>query len=369
MSPQVKKHTSNTGSANKWITVSLVLLLVASLAFVGWAFYSSRQTGVPVETSAEEAPSPQPPPTPPPPPQYSCPLDGTLYSDHTSTTNRPIVVQIDNAPAARPQSGLSQADIVYEAMAEGQITRFSAIYACREVNNLGPVRSARLIDLELVPEYQALLADSGSSEGVTAAIESSADIPNITPTNYADAFWRTFDRLAPHNLMTSTTEIRKAAAAAGYDVQTNITGPAFKPETPGAAAINTISIPYSQWANVSYTYDQRTNSWLRFIGGEPHIDALTGTQIAAKNVIIQYVQVTQSDIVEDANGDVGLIFNLTGSGKAVIFRDGQIFSGRWLRESKNAVTSYIDAAGKVIPLDVGQTWIQLVPADFQASWE
>ncbi len=253
-------------------------------------------------------------------------------------------------------------------MAEGQITRFSAVFACHDANTVGPVRSARMIDLELAPEYGALLSDSGSSQGVTANLEAAPDIPNVTDSSYPSAYHRTTDRYAPHNLITSTVAIRQAVAAAGVPTQANLEGPEFKAESPGQAAIKTIKVDYSPWADITYTYDPGSNSWLRFNGGKPDTDALTGKQIAPKNVIIQYVQVLDSGIVEDASGEHGLQFTLTGSGKVEIFRDGQAVSGQWERQSKKAITTYIDANANPIPLDVGQTWIEVVPTDFQASW-
>lgn len=370
-----KNLTTGPGSSSKWITAGLIMLLVASLGFMGWAIYDSRQSPAtpPPETVAEETPAlPEPPP---PPPKYYCPLSGAEYDTKAPTIRRPVVVQVDNAPAARPQAGLSQADIVYEAMAEGQVTRFSAVFMCTDAEVVGPVRSARLINLELVPEYSALLANSGASSGVTAELEARPDIPNINHPGFPSIYWRTDDRVAPHNLMTSTASVRQAANDAGFPVETEIMGPVFKASPPVAGsspaavqAVTTISVPYSAWVDVSYRYNPAGNSWLRFIGGAPHIDAATGAQIAARNVIIQYVPVTESHIVEDTGGNLGLVFTLTGSGKAVIFRDGQVVSGTWKRSTPGEVTTYVDAAGKPIPLLPGQTWIQLVAPDFPAGW-
>ena len=366
--PSGKKLSSVPGQYNRWITISLVFVLVLAIAFVAWAVRRSRQQPpAKVATVVAETTATAPPPQPL---TYNCPLDGSQTTDRSATMNRPLVIQIDNAPAARPQSGLSQADFVYEEMAEGQITRYNAVFACHEAGTVGPVRSARLIDLELTPEYQALLVDSGSSQGTTARLNAaSADVPNMTDSTLSDAFHRVSDRYAPHNLMTGTAALRKAAAAAGLSVQVELTGPQFKGDSPPAqAAITKISVPYSPWADVSFSYDPGSNSWLRSVDGEPQKDAAKGKQLSPKNVIIQYVQVTTSDIVEDASGERGLDFTMTGSGRVLIFRDGQVISGQWQRPSKHDITTYVDASGRPIPLDVGQTWVEVVPTDFQASW-
>jgi hypothetical protein len=354
-----------------WITIGLVTLLAGSLAFVGWAVYDSRKgsEAPPAETVAEETVPDLEPPPPPPPPEYFCPLDGSEYEDRALTLKKPVVVQVDNAPAARPQSGLGLADIVYEEMAEGQITRFTAVYGCRDAETVGPVRSARLIDLELVPEYQGLLANSGSSIGVTNAIAGAPDVPNINHGAYPSAYWRVGDRYAPHNLMTNTATVRQAAAAAGYPDQVELEGYSFKSDAPAAAPLSSISIPYSPWADTSYSYDAASNSWMRLQNGQPHIDTLTGAQLSAKNVIIQYVNSYESDIKEDQS-NYGLIFDLTGSGKALVFQDGKVISGTWSRPTESSITSYIDDSGTAIRLDRGTTWVQLVPTGFPSvSWQ
>lgn len=361
--PPRSHYKRNSGSSrSRWITISLIALLLAAAAFVGIAVYITQFNGEKMKklTGISGAPAP-------PSPEFNCPLDGTKVANAASANRRPIVVQVDNAPAARPQSGLSQADIVYEAMAEGDVTRFSAIFACREADPVGPVRSARLINLELAPEYRALLANSGSSQGVTAELESTPDIPNISHPAHPDAFWRVDDRIAPHDLMTSTSAVRKVAEAAGFPVTANLPSTLlFKDDAP-SPAVSTIGVSYSAIADVQYTYDAGANSWLRNLGGEPHIDALTGKQLAPKNVIVQYVGISESSIEEDVGGNMGLIFNLTGSGKVQIFRDGRMYEGTWNRDARDSITSYLDAAGKPIPLNRGLTFIQVVPGDFQVN--
>lgn len=359
MPPRIN-YTRNSG-ASRWITIGLVAVLLTSAAFVAWAVYGTKYNQDSlrrlVGINGGRIPTP---------PKFNCPLDGTPVPNRAAADKRPIVVQVDNAPGARPQSGLSQADIVYEEMAEGDVTRFSAIFACREVNPIGPVRSARLIDLELVPEYNALLSNSGSSEGVTAALESSPDVPNINHSSYSEAYWRADDRAAPHDLMSSTEGLRQAAAAAGIPITAAIPSLTFKDDTP-APAVKSIGVRYSAIVDINYQYDAGSNSWLRFLDGEPHEDAATGKQLAVRNVIMQYTDVTESGIEEDAGGSMGLIFGLTGTGRVQIFRDGAVYEGTWKRDSKNQVTSYLDAAGKPIPLNRGLTFVQVVPGDFQTA--
>ncbi|MHB0867310.1 MAG: DUF3048 domain-containing protein [Thermoleophilia bacterium] len=333
---------------------------MTSVAFVAWAVYATRYK----QDSARRLNAILGATTPAAP-RFNCPLDGTPVPNRAAASKRPIVVQVDNAPGARPQSGLSQADIVYEGMAEGDVTRFSAVFACHEADPVGPIRSARLIDVELGAEYQALLADSGSSEGVTGELFSHPEIPNISDPAFGEAVYHRDDnRMAPHNLMSSTATIRGAAAGAGFPLTVTQPARTFKDDTP-APAVSSIELPYSDIVDDLYKYDAGTNSWLRSIGGEPHTDAATGQQLAVKNVIVQYVSIAQSGIEEDVGGNQGLIFELTGSGRVQVFRDGLMIEGTWKREAKDQLTTYLDAAGKPIPLNRGLTFVQLVAPDFQ----
>ncbi|MBE0430154.1 MAG: DUF3048 domain-containing protein [Thermoleophilia bacterium] len=357
--PSRYDHKSDSGRS-RWITIGLVALIAAAAAFVAWAVYATRGDEIARQLKSITV-------IDLPVPQFNCPLDGTVVSSRSEARQRPVMVQIDNSPAGRPQSGLSQADIVYEAMAEGNVTRFSAIYACRDAEVVGPVRSARMINMELTPQYNALLATSGASNRVTSELEARTDIiPNIVHHNYAGAFYRTGDRSAPHNLMTSTAAVREAAAAAGFPVTADLRSLAFKDDEP-APAVQSIGIPYSSINNVSYQYDPGSNGWLRSINGVPHIDALTGGQLMPKNVIIQYVNTSVDPIVDDVGGSPGQLFDLIGTGPVQIFRDGLMIDGSWQRESLGEMTTYVDAAGQPIPLNRGLTFVQLVSMNFQPS--
>lgn len=363
MSAPMQKFSSSPGPPGRWITILLIVVLAAAIGFVGFAFYTTRKGPDQARSVAGFTG-----PTPPAPPQYNCPLDGTIVTSRDAALLRPIVIQVDNAPAARDQAGLSKADIVYEALAEGDVTRFSAVFACHEADVVGPVRSVRLIDLELVPEFQALLANSGASEGVTEVLRSNPDIPNIDDNAYHDAaFKRTSDRVAPHNLMTSTSAIRQAASGAGFPITAFLPSIPFKDDS-AAPSVSNIEVNYSAWADVKYKYDPASNAWLRFHGSEPNKDSETGQQLAPKNVIIQFVPSYQSDIVEDIGGAHGMEYTLTGSGKVLIFRDGQVIEGIWVRANKGDITQYLDAANKPIPLNRGLTFVQIVDTNFQPSW-
>jgi hypothetical protein len=349
--------------ASRWVVINIISWSLVLIVFLGWLIYATQFNQEQFRRVSDIFRDDVPPPNPP---SYQCPLDGTklTQSNRAVSARRPVIVQVDNAPGARPQSGLSQADIVYEAMAEGDITRFSAIFACHEADVVGPVRSARLVNLELVPQYSALLANSGSSPGVTAEIEAHSEIPNIVESNYPQAFYRVFDREAPHNLMSSTQTIREAAAGGGHQSEVSLPSLTFKDDSP-SPQVQQIRLRYSPYVDVSYSYNAGTNSWLRSLQGDPHIDTLTGEQLQVRNVIIQYVNISESDIVEDVSGSLGLSFQLTGSGRVQVLRDGNLVEGTWKRESATSITTYQDASGQAIALNRGLTFVQLVPLDFR----
>jgi len=364
MPPRIN-HKSSSG-ASFWVVINIIswaIVAVAVLGVAGWFIYTKELKPKMAHRVADMPSAGSATPTPP---RYECPLDGTRFSmnNRAATARRPIIVQVDNAPGAQPQAGLSQADIVYEAMAEGDITRFSAIFLCHDAEVVGPVRSARLIDLELAPEYNALLADSGSSNGVTDELEAHPDIPNIVEAGYPAAYHRSYDRIAPHNLMTGTEDIRDAAAAAGFPVDSSVPALLFKDDSP-APDVQTIGVYYSPWVDVLYRYDPASNSWLRFLNGDAHMDATTGEQLAPRNVIIQYVDIAESDIIEDVNGVHGLEFRLTGQGRAQLFQDGKRIDCFWRRDGRGSLTYYVDASGQMLPLNRGLTFIQVVPQDFR----
>jgi len=167
--------------------------------------------------------------------------------------------------------------------------------------------------------------------------------------------------------MTSTAGMRNAAAGAGHEITASLKPLTFKEDSP-APVISSISVPYSAIVDVSYSYDPASNSWLRFIGGDEHIDVATGLQLAPKNVVIQFVEGHESNIIEDEGGNYSMEYSLTGTGRALVFLDGQVIEGTWTRPDRSNVTQYVDATGKTIALNRGQTFVQVVPTGFQPAW-
>ena len=324
----------------------------------------------------------------------TCPLCGLVPADPLFVARRPVAVKIENDPAARPQAGLSNADIVYEEQCEGAVTRFMALYLCRESGVVGPVRSARPADIDLVYPYNALFCHCGGGAPILAMVQSSG-VADLDEQSWAGAYWRSHDRRAPHNLYSSTARLRLAGDRA-YPYQGQAAAPlAFltdaqqakmererSSEIKKAAAnqarpspnyqplftvVHNVNIPYGRQCTVDYSYDPSSGRFMRVEAGAPHIDQGTGGQIAADTVIVQYVTTASSGFV-DVNGADTPSLGVIGSGRAQVFVRGRLIDANWQKVSRDRYTTYTDGLGKPIPVKPGSTWIELVPTAMKVTF-
>lgn len=325
---------------------------------------SSSQTAA---TSPSPSPSPMPSPSPSPSPTpviYHSPLTGEQVP---SPPLRPIAVQIDNAPDARPQIGLVDADLVYETPTEAQLTRFTAFYQTRQPDVVGPDRSARLVDLQVIPAHDAILAFSGASSGVQDRLWANNIDQLALELNASEASWRDQSRYVPHNLFTSIPALRKVADRLGWSGPTKGQSFDFGPLPEGGSPSSGATIPYSA-GNVEFTYNPATKTYDRFMSGVPHVDGATGKQISPRNVVVMFATFTQTDIVEDTLGELSLDVALQGNGNAWVLRDGKQFVTHWERNAPTDTFHFVDVAtGQKIPLAEGQSWICLVPSGMAAA--
>lgn len=329
--------------------------------------------------------------SPAPPKPVFCPLTGEETSQSFPKDKPALGVKIENSVAARPQAGLDKADIVYEELAEGGITRFLAIFHCNDAPSLGPIRSARLVDPDIMLEYKpALFAYSGGNPLVKDKITATRGLVDLRHGSHGDGYSRERGRKAPHNLFSSTERLRglddardlKGAPKSPFVFDVNALGtpsPSPKPTTKSSPAKTkasptvtaspstpppgaTVSFSYSGTGNVvRYVYDAGAKAYLRSHGEQPH-RGVSGDQFKAVNVIVLKVRVTQGTI-RDAAGNFSPEITVTGSGEAVVLRGGVSVNGRWSRSGLSDHTKLTDASGKLIELVPGNTWIHLVPTD------
>jgi len=288
---------------------------------------------------------------------------------------RPVIVCINNDYAARPQFGLSQADVVYEYLMEGWgITRFSAIYYGQPSSQIGPVRSARLINYYMGALYDAGLACSGASDQVRYALKHQApfpymdiDLDDASNTRYSVSVGSDYRT----RLRTATGKLRRWLADWGVDKPAAIRGFTFGNAPSGGAPAASIAIPYPRatGSQVAYRYDAGSGRYLRSLGGAAHVDGNTGAQLALDNVIVQFVAHQATNIVEDSLGSTSIRLDLFGSGRALVFRDGQAFEGTWRSENRGDTPRFYDATGAEIPLKPGQSWISIVPPDYDIAYQ
>jgi hypothetical protein len=276
-----------------------------------------------------------------------------------ATKSRPsIAVKIDNAPEARPQSGLDVADVVYEEVVEGGVTRFIAIFHSAGPPVAGPVRSVRPMDPDILSAYHGLVAYSGGIPAFVSMLRN-APVQDVNVDMATDAYSWDKARRAPHNEYVSPAKLwpkAKGDKAAPPQAMFDFRAPG---EPFGDADAPHVSIRYSPRASATYDWDATSSSWKRGENGTPHV-AASGAQIAPQNVVIQFVT-TRTLGYKDQSGTNVVESNVVGSGEAWILSNGRVTKGKWSKASQTAVTKYTDAAGNPVKLTAGRTWVHFAP--------
>lgn len=302
------------------------------------------------------------------------PLTGRAPADPGVLERRPLIIKISNAPPlVRPQAGLGAADLVFEHYAEGGLTRFSVVYYGQAPERAGSIRSARLIDHELVPMYQGLFVYSGASDGVLAVINGADYLARTyMAVRYAMPYaWRDESIDAPHNLFVNPAAIYALAAQEGHGQRPDLRGLRFDDQTPPgeAGAANLIDVRYRA-TRAGWVYDPARRQYLRFSDGLPHADANTGQQIAVENVVVLYASHRETDIVESQWQGViswSLEIQLWGEGDALVFRDGRQYTARWQRPARSDMLRLVAPDDTLFTLRRGVTWFQVLPPPIQQN--
>lgn len=299
----------------------------------------------------------------PEPPKFYSPLTGVPVPDEGFTKKPVTAIMIENSPEARPQSGLRDAGVVFEAIAEGGITRFIALYQEGRPGLIGPVRSVRPYYVEWAAGFDPAVAHIGGSARALQMIRSGSYGTDLDQFFNAGSYWRAADRAAPHNVYTNFDRLDALNAARGKTTSTFVFSPRTddnKSPTPNAANIN-INVSYGAF-NVDYTYDPATNTYLRSQGGAPHVDREAG-QIQPKVVIA--IKVNMSLGFEDGNREQ---ITTTGTGQAYIFQNGTVQEATWSKADAKARLIFTAADGREVPLNRGQTWITALATNRSVSW-
>lgn len=346
----VRKHPRRT-----YAVAAAGLILAGGLTTMALLWQKPEAKPV-VTTKTKETPKPKP--------TYYSPLTGEKVADQAATTKPATAIMLENSPDARPQSGLKDAEIVFEAVAEGGITRFLAVYQQKQPELIGPVRSLRMYYVDWLTPFDASVAHIGGSKAALDLVRGGGyrDIDQFFNAGY---YWRATDRAAPHNVYTSFSKLNELNATKGY---TSSDPKAFEraddeKEPPQDATQVSLGISSALY-NSTYAYDPTTKTYARSQAGAPHLDREAG-QISARVVVA--LRVNMQRVFEDGYRES---ITTIGTGEAMVFQNGHANKVTWHKESRDAQLHFTDAAGAPFKLARGTTWISAIPvSNGSVSWQ
>ncbi len=326
-----------------------------------------------------------------------CPINGELLTKTQKgkwEKRRPLGVMIENHKDARPQSGLSMADVIYEAVAEGGITRFLSIFYCKDALYIGPVRSARIYFIKLLQEYGSnpLYAHVGGANTPGPA-DALGEISDLEWGLYNDLnqfavpfpyYWRDYerlpDRVTEHTVYSSTSKLWQYAASKrkltnidkdNKSWDKNFTSWKFQDDAKTADRGTKNKISFEFWKSLAtdfsviWSYDSTTNSYKRTNGGQPHLDKNTGKQLATKNVVVIFAKESPAN---DGYEGGHILYKLTGSGNGLIFQNGKAVQITWQKTDEETRMKLYDTNGKEIEFVRGQIWFEILPIGNEVTY-
>lgn len=371
------------------LSISLGITVLASIALLYGYIIFSVPPREPLDTSyrlllVQTTNAPEFSFNLPEPPQVKDqenPINGVLYTRtefESLKEKKPLMVMIENHVDARPQAGLSQADLVYETLVESGITRFMAVYWGNEAPKLGPIRSIRTYYLDWASEYNdppVLHIGQAGYEPWEEVIVPEADARSYIRTKNIKSFiwygktvtWRdrekfnsgiAWEHVAYSDTETAWEEARNLGWVGPADIESlEFKRDSLKENRPFSQKIDIRFLNLGgETYRVQWEFDKDNNLYNRSLAGAPHIDENNNKQITAKNVILQYCGYRATG---DRNGRI--LLSTIGNGKALIFRDGKMVEGVWEKADRTTRTKFYDSSGEEIELNRGQIWIEIIP--------
>jgi hypothetical protein len=311
----------------------------------------SKPSATPTPTSA----SPSSSATPAAPP--TCPLTGQPPTK-TQKRDRPaLAVKIDNVDVARPQTGVDRADIVFEETVEGGLTRLFAVFQCDSAASIGPVRSARTSDSDLIQLLRtAVFGYSGANSRVNARILATPGAIALSYDANGSLFHRSSSRPAPHNVYSSTSTLLSAGLSRSKKLKPPPPMFTYSPSAPAGSTVHSIALRWSGFASAAWGWTGK--AWNRSQNGSP--DVLTdGHRISAQNVVVMRIT-TRFLGLHDVLGNASPDDVVTGHGRVWVFRNGRMVRGVWTRKNARSPLR-LTLRGRVIALQPGHTWVELLP--------
>jgi hypothetical protein len=326
-----------------FVTVAVLLVLAAAGVFAYTHYKKNKSASGPTTTSTTSTTAPDYP---------TAPLTGLPDPGGAALTRPALTIKVENTPQALPQWGIAQADDVYEEIVNGGITRLAAIFNSQAPGKVGPVRSVRPTDTQVVWPLGGIFAYSGGAQYAINSIDTVPSLTLVNETQAGDAMFRDNALEAPHNLF--------ARAELLFTFKGTPTPPpalyqyrASKAKVVGTA-VSSFVVPFPSIYPVTWTWDTTTLSWDRTLFGQADITG-TGQRESPKNVVVMYVNYVNGIGTENSYAD------LQGSGTADVFTDGKEIAGTWSRGSSMAdIIQYDDAAGTPILMTPGQTWVEIL---------
>lgn len=342
-----------------------IILLLLVFILVGCAIKKAEPI-VPNEISDGDAisdtlePTASPEETPIPKYDHIALLTGIPVEKENST--RPIAVLINNLKPARPQSGLQEADIIWEVLAEGGITRLVALFQSTEADEItiGPVRSNRPYLIEIADSYNAIISHAGGSNDAYAILQGQKKPYLDEITNAGPAYWRSSERKAPHNLYTNLKKLREQVEKKGYKAEADMQGYSYIDEdeyipTATSFVLKKLEVKFQLDSyKVSYELDEENKQYIRYVNDEQHKDKDTETLISAKNLV--FLQTAHK--VLDSEGRLEV--DLKSGGKALVIKDGSVQEASWIK-AKDGMIRFNDSNGEEIKFLRGKTFIHVLP--------
>ena len=318
-----------------------------------------------------------------------CPLNGAKFSKQQKKwweQHRPLGIMIENHEQSRPQSGISFADVIYEAVAEGGITRFLAVFYCQDAGIVGPVRSARTYFLDFISEYAdyPLYAHVGGAN-TSGPADALGQIQEYGWQSYNDlnqfsigfpAFWRDYERMdhpvaTEHTMYSATEKLWETAEKRklnakdkdgnGWDA--DFVKYSFKEDAKENKRALSQKINFNFWEgysdySVEWNYDKASNVYLRSNGGKAHFDKNTDKQMSANNIIVLFMRESRAN--DGYEGNLHMLYGTRGKGKAIIFQDGGKINGTWSKKDRASRLSLYDETGQEIKLNRGLIWFEIL---------
>jgi hypothetical protein len=293
----------------------------------------------------------------------ACPLSGLPAPNGTVPQRPALAIKVDNVPAARPQSALDQADVVFEEPIEGHTTRLLAVFQCQAADMVGDVRSARAVDASVLDQLSRPIFVHIGGIGPVLSRIAQADVLDADLAARGPQVDNPPGRYAPYDTYVST-----ATAWGLHSDDTSPPAPLFTyaAAPPAGRPVTSVHIPYSSSNDTTWAWDLTGRQWLRSYGSVPATLG-DGSRVTAANIVVLVVQVSNGPWVEDANYDLEVQSQLVGTGPAVVFRDGVEVAGTWQRPTDGEPTKLLGTDGSAIPLAPGETWVEIVPSNVPVS--